>query len=250
MKSLVLLSGGLDSTVCLAKAIEDEEQRESVPPKVHALTFRYGSKHGGVELRAAQDVTRWYEVPWHILNLDQWWFGNESALLMGSLTEIPEGSYRAVRERGHKLTSIIPFRNGVFLSIAVAFAAARDFDRVYLATHKADGDEWAYPDCSTPFLRAFGLAAFYGTGEQVAVRFPFIRVSKPDVVREGIRLQAPMHLTWSCYNPIYSVPNDRVAKSEPPIAHHCGVCPTCIDRIRAFEGAELEDPTRYAGRSS
>jgi 7-cyano-7-deazaguanine synthase len=123
---------------------------------------------------------------------------------------------------------IVPFRNGVFMAVAVAHSIGLGCDLILYGAHASD--EPFYPDCRAEFYKAFEVAARLGTERQIIIDAPFNRSSKASLIREAVGLGVPLELTWSCYLP-------------GPI--HCGVCESCLNRKKAFKEAEIEDPTIY-----
>lgn len=222
-KALVLLSGGLDSTVCLARAIE-KYGRENVC----ALSISYGQKHSR-EVEAARNVAEYYGISLDELDLSLIFRFSDCSLLQGSDKEIPHESYDKQLEQtqGAPVSTYVPFRNGLFLSSAAAIALSRECSVIYYGAHSDDAAGNAYPDCSEAFNNAMNKAIYEGSGQQLTIEAPFVGLTKADVVKEGIRLNAPLRLTWSCYE-----------GGEKP----CGKCGTCIDRARAFELNGIKDP--------
>ncbi len=222
-KALVLLSGGLDSTVCLARAIE-KYGRENVC----ALSISYGQKHSR-EVEAARNVAEYYGISLDELDLSLIFRFSDCSLLQGSDKEIPHESYDKQLEQtqGAPVSTYVPFRNGLFLSSAAAIALSRECSVIYYGAHSDDAAGNAYPDCSEAFNNAMNKAIYEGSGKQLTIEAPFVGLTKADVVKEGIRLNAPLRLTWSCYE-----------GGEKP----CGKCGTCIDRARAFELNGIKDP--------
>jgi 7-cyano-7-deazaguanine synthase len=243
MKALVLLSGGIDSSTLLAHTINRVEH-------VEALTIHYGSKHGTVEANAARRVAAHYRVPHHNVALPDWIFGEGSALMKG---KVPHATYKELTDVANPketpISTIVPFRNGVFLSVATAFAFARAIAEVCFAAHASDYENWAYADCTPDFIKAFGEAVGIGAYKKVAIQAPFIHLTKADIVRLGHSMGVPYELTWSCYDPVFgAVPRGDfgvITRSQAAVMH-CGMCPTCIERKEAFDDARVSDPTTYA----
>lgn len=235
MRAIVLYSGGLDSTVLLY-SLQDVVD-------CHALSFKYGSKHETQELISAREIVRLLHIPHNTIGLPKWIFGDDSQLLIGG----PDVSKEVYHEDGEQPT-IVPFRNGVFLSMATAFAEARGYDIIYIASHVSDAAGYAYPDCTPEFTSQFARAVQSGTMGRVSLLQPFAKFSKADVVRTGKDLDVPFELTWSCYSP--QLTSKVIGRTSGPIAHakivHCGECATCRERRRAFKEAGVNDPTRYA----
>ncbi len=223
MKALVLFSGGLDSTTCLALAVEKYGK-----DSVLALSVSYGQKHDK-ELKAAQNVADYYGVRLMTLDLARIFEGSGCSLLKGSKEAIPETSYAEQLEQtnGAPVSTYVPFRNGLFLSAAASIALSNGCSEIYYGAHSDDAAGNAYPDCSEAFNNAINTAIHLGSGNQLRVIAPFVGLTKADVVKEGLRLNAPYELTWSCYE-----------GGEKP----CGVCGTCRDRIKAFEANGVTDP--------
>ena len=223
MKALVLFSGGLDSTTCLALAIEKYGAEN-----VLALSVSYGQKHTK-EIEAAKQVAAYYGVKLQTLDLAQIFADSDCSLLKGSSTEIPKESYaeQLAETNGKPVSTYVPFRNGLFLSSAASIALSHGCEVIYYGAHSDDAAGNAYPDCSTDFNDAINAAIFIGSGNQLRVEAPFVSKTKADVVAEGLRLHAPYHLTWSCYE-----------GGEKP----CGLCGTCRDRAAAFAANVIADP--------
>ena len=216
MKALVLFSGGLDSTVLATQMKRDAEE-------TRLLSINYGQRHAK-ELNHSQRVAKHLDLPHEILNLSQL-----GAILGGSsLTDkslaLPEGHYA---EESMKST-VVPNRNMILLALAGGHALSLGFDTIAYAAHA--GDHTIYPDCRPAFAdamdRAFGLADW----NTLSLHRPFVDMTKSDLVSLGTELDAPLHLTWSCY-----------AGNEI----HCGKCGTCVERKEAFALAKIPDPTKY-----
>lgn len=229
MKALVLFSGGTDSTVCLALAVEKYGRDE-----VTALSVSYGQKHIK-EIEASEKIAAYYGVARRTLDMSAIFEGSSCSLLSSSQEEIPHESYSGQLEKsgGAPVSTYVPFRNGLFLSAAAAEAISLGCREVYYGAHGDDAAGNAYPDCSEEFNRAIGSAIYIGSGKTLSITAPFIGKTKAQVVKEGLRLVVPFHLTWSCYE-----------GGEKP----CGTCGTCRDRIRAFELNGVKDPLEYIGQ--
>ena len=225
MKDIVLLSGGIDSTTCLAVALEGAK-----PDEVLAVNMYYGQKHDR-EMQSARNVAEYYGVELMELDLSRIFEKSNCSLLKQSGEEIPEESYaeQLKKTNGNPVSTYVPFRNGLMLSAAASIAVSVGASHVYYGAHADDAAGNAYPDCSPEFTTAINNAIFEGTGNEVGVIAPFLHFTKKDVIREGIRLKAPYHLTWSCYE----------GKEHP-----CGKCGTCIDRKAAFEANGIKDPVQ------
>lgn len=223
MKAMVLCSGGVDSTTCLALALQ-RYGRENVI----ALTVFYGQKHDR-EIEAAKQVASYYQVEHLFLDLEKIFQYSDSSLLSRSDREIPQKSYAEQLEttNGRPVSTYVPFRNGLFLSSAASIAISKGCGVIFYGAHSDDAAGNAYPDCSEAFRDAMGTAIFLGSGEQLRLEAPFVSRTKAEVVKLGLELGVPYELTWSCYE----------GKDRP-----CGKCGTCIDRARAFALNGVEDP--------
>ena len=222
MKALVLFSGGVDSTTCLAMAIDKYGK-----DKVVALSISYGQKHVK-EIEASDKIAEYYVVEHIFIDLSKIFKYSDCSLLTSSDKEIPKDTYENQLKGtgGLPVSTYVPFRNGLFLSSAAAIALSKDCDVIYYGAHGDDSAGNAYPDCSEEFNRAMGDAIYIGSGKQLRIYAPFVNKPKSDVVAEGLKLKVPYELTWSCYE----------GKDKP-----CGVCGTCIDRRKAFEANGIKE---------
>lgn len=223
MKALVLFSGGLDSSTCLALAVKKYGAENVV-----ALSISYGQKHNK-EIQAAERIVKHYGVAWKTLDLAPIFADSDCSLLTQSDKDIPKESYaeQLAETDGKPVSTYVPFRNGLFLASAASIALSNDCGVIYYGAHSDDAAGNAYPDCSSKFTNAMNEAIFTGSGEQLRIEAPFVELNKADVVRIGTELNVPYELTWSCYE-----------GGDKP----CGVCGTCRDRIAAFEANGLTDP--------
>jgi len=214
-RGIVALSGGLDSATLTAWALSRYD--------VRTITFDYGSKHNEREIAAAEKLCKSFGVPNSVIRLP---FVNElfKSDLLKSGGEVPEGHYEDVSMR----STVVPFRNGIILSVAIGFAESVDARTVLYAAH--GGDHAIYPDCRPEFLQAMSEAARNGTYAGVEIKDPFIGMKKKDIVLLGNQLGVPFELTYSCYK-----------GGEK----HCGKCGTCVERREAFNLAGVPDPTVY-----
>lgn len=216
MKALVLFSGGLDSTVLATQMKNDAEE-------TRLLSIDYGQRHAK-ELGNSQQVAKHLELPHEILKLPQL-----GTILGGSsLTDksliLPEGHYA---EESMKST-VVPNRNMILLALAGGHALSLGFDTIAYAAHA--GDHTIYPDCRPEFADAMDTALGLADWNTLSLHRPFVDMTKSDLVSLGAKLDAPLHLTWSCY-----------AGNEI----HCGKCGTCVERKEAFALAKIPDPTKY-----
>lgn len=216
MKVAVLLSGGLDSTTAMHWAHKHHEL-------VCALAFDYASNHAQRELACARYQAEQLGVPCHVIDITSISKHLESALLSGA-EAVPTEDYG---EKNMKQT-VVPFRNGIFLSIAAGIAESKGADAIVIAAHA--GDHAIYPDCRSEFMAAMGLAIQLGTYAKIKIIAPFIDYGKGDIAALGHSLHVDYSHTYSCYK-----------GGEK----HCGVCGTCRERKQAFIEAGIDDPTPY-----
>jgi 7-cyano-7-deazaguanine synthase len=214
--AVILLSGGMDSGVLLAWA----RQRFS---RLHTMGFDYGSKHAGKELIMAQKLASAYDAVFIKVELP---FINTlfSSSLLKSGEEIPDGPYRT----DSISSTVVPFRNGIMLSIAAGYAETHRIQTVLIASHS--GDHPIYPDCTLQFTQAMSQAATLGTFAKVRIEAPFSGFDKRQIARTGRELGFDFTKTWSCYK---------------GLDVHCGTCATCLERKYALEYEAGKDPTRY-----
>ena len=216
MKALVLFSGGLDSTV-----LSSQMKQEATETRL--LSIDYGQRHAK-ELDHSQKVADHLGLVHEILKLPQL-----GTILGGSsLTDknliLPEGHYA---EESMKST-VVPNRNMILLALAGGHALSIGFDTIAYAAHA--GDHTIYPDCRPEFADAMNKALGLADWNNLNLHRPYVEMTKSDLVSLGEELNAPLHLTWSCY-----------AGGEI----HCGKCGTCVERKEAFALANIPDPTKY-----
>ena len=223
MKVLVLLSGGVDSSTCIAILVEEHGKEN-----VFALCASYGQKHTK-ELMSARTVADYYKIKLIEVDLTQIFSYSNSSLLSHSESEVPHGTYdeQLKDNKGGTVSTYVPFRNGLFLSVAASIALSMECEMIYYGAHSGDVVLNAYPDCSEAFGQAMNTAIYEGSGKKVKVVVPFVNISKSDIVKKGLELKVPYEITWSCYEG-----ND----------YSCGKCATCIERELAFEKNNAIDP--------
>lgn len=216
MKVVVLLSGGMDSVSALYEAHSQYEV-------LGALSFHYGSKHNDSEIPFAAFHSEKLGVPHRLISLG---FIGETfkSDLLQSGGEIPKGHYTAENMK----STVVPFRNGIMLSIAAGFAESFGAEGIVIAAHS--GDHAIYPDCREDFMESMAAAIRLGTDAGIEVISPFITMTKAEIAKRGAELGVDFIKTWSCYK------GGEI---------HCGECGTCVERREAFQLAGLQDPTAY-----
>lgn len=230
MKALVLNSGGVDSTTCVGLAV-----KEFGKDSVITASLYYGQKHEK-ELECAKKIAEYYGVKHieeDISNVMK--YAKDVCTLMKGGANLPHQSYaEQIAQNGEgRVSSYVPFRNGLLLSIATAYADSLfpgEQVKIYYGAHADDAAGRAYADCSPEFADAINNAINIGTYGKITVERPLISMTKAQVVKLGLSLQVPYELTWSCY--------EGGEKA-------CGTCGTCIDRINAFKLNSVVDPIDY-----
>lgn len=212
--TIIVLSGGMDSVTLLHYLRE----RAAL-----AVTFDYGSNHNAREIECARSQCAALGIEHLVIPLKFMAEYFDSSLLSGA-EAIPEGNYDDENMR----STVVPFRNGIMMSVACGLAESRGLKYVALANH--GGDHAIYPDCRPQFVEAFGRAMREGTYDGVDILAPFTSMTKTDIARLGAELGVDYSLTYSCYK-----------GGEK----HCGRCGTCTERIEAFRDAGIPDPTIY-----
>lgn len=218
--SIVLVSGGMDSCVTAAIAARQSDE-------LAFLHISYGQRTEARERKAFNDIADFYKVE---KRLD---VSIEYLARIGgsSLTDERIEIAPADLESKEIPTSYVPFRNANMLSIAVSWGEVLGAKKIYIGAVAEDSS--GYPDCRPEFYEAFQRVIDTGTkpDTHIEIRSPIICLTKAEIVKKGIELEAPLHLTWSCYR------NEVVA---------CGTCDSCALRLRGFERANLRDPIFYS----
>ena len=212
---VLILSGGMDSVTLLY----DYRERIAL-----AVTFDYVSKHNSREIPYARLHCERLGIRHIVIPLDFMTRYFRSSLLQGG-EDIPLGHYADDNMK----STVVPFRNGIMLSIAIGIAESSGLKHVMMANH--GGDHTIYPDCRPAFVDAFSQAAEAGTFVGVTLLSPYTNITKGDIARRGKSLGIDYSETWSCYQG-----GER----------HCGVCGTCVERKEALAEAGIYDPTEYA----
>tara|TARA_R100000789_G_scaffold88939_2_gene85900 strand:- start:46 stop:705 length:660 start_codon:yes stop_codon:yes gene_type:complete len=214
-KAVIILSGGMDSTTLLYKILSEGYEAS-------AISFDYNQKHKK-ELTVATKTCQKFDVPHKIVNLS---ILNE--LAPSSLTrddwDVPEGHYT---DENMKET-VVPNRNMVMLSLATSYAIGIKADKVFYGAHSGDHD--IYPDCREEYVQQLGKTIEMCDWHKIELVAPFLNIDKGDIVIKGQALNVDYSLTWTCYK----------GREEA-----CGKCGSCVERLEAFEKAEMEDPLTY-----
>lgn len=212
--SVIIVSGGMDSITLLY----DHKDEIAL-----GISFDYGSNHNAREIPFAKMHCERLGIKHITINLDFMHLYFKSSLLDGA-EAIPEGHYADDNMK----STVVPFRNGIMLSIAIGIAESNNLDQVFIANH--GGDHTIYPDCRLEFINAIDAAATAGTYNNVKVVAPYTKITKSDIARIGKKLGIDYTETWSCYK------GGEV---------HCGKCGTCVERKEALAEAGIEDKTIY-----
>lgn len=211
---IIVLSGGMDSVTMLHEFASEIKV---------AVSFDYGSKHNAKEIPFAALHCQQLGIQHIVIPLDFMTRYFKSSLLMGG-EDIPEGNY----DDENMKSTVVPFRNGIMLSVAAGLAESHGLKRLFIANHF--GDHAIYPDCRAGFIKAMSEAVSEGTYEHIRIEAPYTGISKTDIAKRGAKLGINYAETWSCYK-----------GGEK----HCGKCGTCMERKEAFRKAGLTDPTIY-----
>lgn len=212
--SVIILSGGMDSVTLL------HDRKEQI---ALAVTFDYGSNHNKREAECAALHCSRLDIEHIIIPLTFIKDYFKSSLLEGA-DAVPEGHY----QDDNMKSTVVPFRNGIMLSIACGLAESRGLAKVLIANHA--GDHAIYPDCRASFISSMSEAMAYGTYINVTIEAPYTGISKTDIAKIGKQLGIDYSKTYSCYK-----------GGEK----HCGKCGTCVERKEALRDAGIDDPTEY-----
>ena len=212
--SVIIVSGGMDSITLLY----DHKDEIAL-----GISFDYGSNHNAREIPFAKMHCERLGIKHITINLDFMHQYFKSSLRDGA-EAIPEGHYADDNMK----STVVPFRNGIMLSIAIGIAESNNLDQVFIANH--GGDHTIYPDCRPEFINAIDAAATAGTYNNVKVVAPYTKITKSDIARIGKKLGIDYTETWSCYK------GGEV---------HCGKCGACVERKEALAEAGIEDKTIY-----
>ena len=214
---VLIASGGLDSTTLLYRLIHEKKE-------IYALTFNYGQKHIK-EVEFAKKNCEKFNINHKILSLESithaGLFGNSSLTSEGS---IPEGDYA----EENMMSTVVPNRNMIMLSMALAYAISIGAGEVYYGAHA--GDHAIYPDCRPEFVESMITVAKLCHYWPIEIKAPYLYISKGEILKEGINLNVDYSLTWTCYKG-----NEKA----------CGECGSCVERLEAFAQNNIEDPLEY-----
>jgi 7-cyano-7-deazaguanine synthase len=224
-KVVLCLSGGMDSCVCAALAARDHE--------VYAVHFSYGQRTEARELRSSEEIGRLLGIK-ELLHLKIDLFRRiGGSALTDSTIAVPDAAEDESQIGAEVPVTYVPFRNAHFLSAAVSWAEVLGAEKVMIGAVEQDSS--GYPDCRPAYYAAFNELIRQGTKEgRIRIVTPLIAMRKSEIVRLGVELSAPFHVSWSCYS----------GQQEA-----CGVCESCALRLRAFREAGATDPIPYVDRS-
>jgi 7-cyano-7-deazaguanine synthase len=219
--AVVVLSGGMDSTVCAALSV-----REHGADATAALHISYGQRTEEREQQAFRAICDRLEIQTRLMFRTPFFRAIGGSALTDDRLEVPD----AGPEIGAEIpVTYVPFRNAHFLAAATSWAEVLGAPRIYIGAVQQDSS--GYPDCRPEFYRAFNETIRTGTKHgAIQIETPLISLRKSEIVTLGLELGAPFDLTWSCYS-----------RAD----HACGLCESCVLRLRAFETAGARDPIPY-----
>ena len=223
--AVVLLSGGMDS--CVTAAIAAQEHRLAL------LHSSYGQLTEAREKRSFEEIAEYYQAPFRLAVEQRYMSRIGGSALTDPSLAVPEADLVAA-QAGQIPVTYVPFRNAHFLSVAVSWAEVLGARRIFIGAVEQDSS--GYPDCRPVYYQAFNHVIRQGTRPETYIEIcaPLIELSKAEIIRRGVELGAPLHLTWSCYR------SSDVA---------CGSCDSCVLRLRAFAQAGVPDPIPYRDAS-
>lgn len=211
-KCVVVLSGGADSATVAYWA-------KNQGYEVYAISFNYG-QIANKETKSAQKIADKLAVPIKVVDV------SPLKEVFGEVTSLCNADIPMTSSFSDPI--IVPFRNAIFLSIAVSYAVSVGADKIFYGAHGSD--EPFYPDCRREFYKAFEKASCLGTDKKITIEAPFSGKPKAETIKTGVKLGVPFELTWSCYS---------------GGKKHCGKCESCVNRKKAFCEADVNDPTMY-----
>ncbi len=212
--SIIIVSGGMDSITLLY------EKQDNI---ALGISFNYGSNHNAKEIPLAQKHCEKLGIPHIVIDLDFMQQHFKSSLLEGA-EAIPNGAY----DEENIKSTVVPFRNGIMLSIAAGVAESRQLNKLLIANH--GGDHSIYPDCRPDFIQSMSSAISAGTFQDIEIDAPYTHLTKAEIALRGRKIGIDYSETWSCYK------GGDI---------HCGTCSTCRERKEALEAAEIDDNTPY-----
>ena len=222
MKAISVLSGGLDCTVATSAYANDYD--------IHAITFNYGQKSFKQELKASKEICK--KMNWTHEVIDLPWLSKISTSSLNTSEDIPEVKEDELDDLEKSKSSAssvwVPARNMVFTSIATSYAESIGAEIIIVGWDREEAA--TFPDNSKEFLNAFNELIEIGSHDNIKIEAPAIDLNKEEIVELGVKVGAPMELSYSCY-----------AGREK----HCGVCESCMRRKRAFKKLKINDPTEY-----
>ena len=222
MKAISVLSGGLDCTVATSAYANDYD--------IHAITFNYGQKSFKQELKASKEICK--KMNWTHEVIDLPWLSKISTSSLNTSEDIPEVKEDQLDDLEKSKSSAssvwVPARNMVFTSIAASYAESIGAEIIIVGWDREEAA--TFPDNSKEFLNAFNELIEIGSPDNIKIEAPAIDLNKEEIVELGVKVGAPMELSYSCY-----------AGREK----HCGVCESCMRRKRAFKKLKINDPTEY-----
>ena len=226
MKAVVLLSGGMDSCVCAA--IARERHGDAHVALLHAM---YGQRTERREVEAFEAIAKFYGIEQKLVVKLEHFRAIGGSALTDRRIAVPENQLETPASGGSAIpVTYVPFRNAHFLSVGVSWAEAIGAGAIYIGAVAEDSS--GYPDCRPEYYRVFQELIRVGTKPETHIEMvtPVIAMKKSEIIRRGVELGAPLHLTWSCYQ------GEEFA---------CGKCDSCLLRLRAFAEAGIEDPIPY-----
>lgn len=223
-KSLIIVSGGMDSVTLLYDLVKKLGKENLM-----AVSFKYGSRHMKKEIACAIENCKILGVEHKLIDAKKIFEGFQSALLnKKDSEEVPEGYYAASNMK----KTIVPFRNGILLSIAAGLAESNNVGTIYYGAHS--GDHFIYEDCREEFVDAMSTAIKLGTMNKITIKAPYRALNKISILKKGLKLGVDYSKTWTCYSP----------KGKKA----CGKCGACQERLEAFRKNKIEDPLDYVTR--
>ncbi|WP_296789027.1 7-cyano-7-deazaguanine synthase QueC [uncultured Methanobrevibacter sp.] len=221
-KAIAVLSGGLDCTV--ASSVYDRDY------EIHAITFNYGQKAFKRELEASREICK--KMNWSHEVIDLPWLSKISTSSLNTSEEIPEVSEADlddIEKSSESASSVwVPARNTVFTSIALSYAESIGAEIIIVGWNGEEGS--TFPDNSKEYMEKFNELIDVGSPDKIKIEAPAIDLNKEEIIELGVKVGAPMELSYSCYKG-----GDK----------HCGVCESCMRRRRAFENLNVKDLTEY-----